>query len=157
MQIIWFANGGRCAPPTPPPLLRPSMPASVIVLNHLRTLHDFGTPGFFVRPSKLAAVIRIILFAPPPQPPPSMPSMLRVLMVFIIYHHFSTSGFILVIVFILLFHHVHPFPFSSFSFLMFSLSVIIFMTFLHHFLSVPLLFIKFHHLSSLFVSCHHFL
>ena len=47
--------GGRCTPRNPPPPLG----------NHLRTFHDPNKPPppFFVTPSKLAAVMRVILFA----------------------------------------------------------------------------------------------
>ena len=116
------------AAPNPPPLLWPSTPASVIVLNHLRTFHDPDPPPFFVRPSKLAAVIQIILFAnregggePQPPPLPLMPSMLHVLMVFILsiicqhqasyllscslfFSSFSSSSF---------FHMFHQFHYCS--------------------------------------------
>ena len=127
-------RGRGACPNPPPPLLRPAMPANVVVLNHLRPFHDHDTP-----------IIRIILFANRAGGAPLMPSMLHVLMVFRISHHCSTSGFIQFIVFIrfLFFplRNFHPHPFF-----------IIFMTFLHHLLSF---FIIAHYCSLCFITCHH--
>ena len=143
---------GAAPPPTPsPPLLRPSTPASVIALNHLRTFHDPDPPplppAFFCEAIQACCnysdhfVCKSGL----------IPSLLHVLMVFILSHQHQASYFF--IVFIVFFHHFHPHPFSSFSFLIF---FIIFHSFHCISSSFSTNFIIVHYVSSLVIIVHQF-
>ena len=116
MQIFLFANaGGTAPPPTRPPLLRLSMPANVIVLNHLHTFHDPDTPPLASQACSSSSnhlQIRGGRGLRPPATPPALNAIhASCPRGFII----ASSGFILFVVFIVIVHHFSPHPFSSFS------------------------------------------
>ena len=147
MQIILFENWRALPPPqTPPPLLRPSMPASVIVLNHLRTSHDPDTPlAIFWRGhrSLLQLFGSLCLQIRGRGCHPCF--MIRL-------HTFS--------VFTVLFHQFHPHPFSECSvrlFIIFSPCSWCFFIIFYHSHSCSLCFMICHHCSSVLIIVHHFL
>ena len=138
---------GAAAPPQPPPLLRPSMPAIVIVLNHLTTLHDPDTPSPIFCEAVQACWSYAFLFAngggegcAHPQPPPLCFNAIHASCL----HHFN--GFHSVPLFLT--SGCICFSFSSFStIIMFMFSFMI----CHHCSSFPITFFHLSSLSSFFI------